>query len=101
MVLDHAAIRGVRGLLNASDFCADANELIASSIFALDDHGAPIDVVSVASWLHERDVLRRAGGASYLGALVDAGPSTRDERFRAIYSMHRRAGRAHSVKRIL
>lgn len=76
------AVRVVREILpDPKQFYAGANQAVCEAIYAILDArdgkhaGAPIDIVTVASWLRDRDRLAQIGGASYLAQLTDATPA--------------------------
>jgi replicative DNA helicase len=74
-LLDGEALDRVLELLEPEHFYSDAHRLVFDACRALSMNGTPIDVVSVASWLRSRELIQRAGGAKYLGELVDATPA--------------------------
>jgi replicative DNA helicase len=63
------------GPLSPEHFYADANGRIFEAIADLGRTQAPVDVVSVASWLRDRGRLAQVGGPSYLAQLADATPA--------------------------
>ncbi len=65
----------VGGWLRPEHFYSEANALIYKAISALFAVGTPVDIVSVASWLRDREQLSRAGGSSYLAQITDATPA--------------------------
>lgn len=75
MLLDRDALDRVVEMLQPEHFYSDANGRIFEACIALAGEGTPIDVVSVASWLRDRERIQQVGGASYLGQLVDATPA--------------------------
>ncbi len=75
ILLDNAALDRVLEFIEPEYFYSDANGLVFKACQALAQTGSPIDVVSVASWLRDRQQVQRVGGASYLGQLVDATPA--------------------------
>ncbi|GMV18384.1 MAG: replicative DNA helicase [Polyangiaceae bacterium] len=74
-MLSRDALDDVRDILAKDHFYADANYRIYEAICALDDAGAPFDVVSVASKLTDAGRLQQVGGAAYLGEICDATPA--------------------------
>lgn len=52
-------------------FFADANRYIYWAVCSLHESGEPHDIVTVAEWLRTRELIRRIGGARYLGEIVD------------------------------
>jgi replicative DNA helicase len=61
--------------LRAEHFYSDANRRIYEAIVELHDKGQPVDVVSVAGWLRDRERLEQIGGVPYLAQLSDATPA--------------------------
>ena len=59
----------------AKHFYADANRLIYQAATELRAEGRPIDIVSVAGYLRDRERLQHAGGTPYLAQLSDATPA--------------------------
>jgi hypothetical protein len=59
----------------ADAFYSDNHRLIFDAVSDLVGRGEPVDVVTVAHWLRERQLIQRAGGAKYLGELVDGTPA--------------------------
>lgn len=55
-------------------FFSVANARIFDAIRMLVRDGAPVDVVTLASWLRDREWLSSVGGTSYLGQVIDATP---------------------------
>ncbi len=74
-LLDSEALDRVLELLEAEHFYSDNHRLVFEACRSLSLDGTPIDVVNVASWLRNRELIQRAGGAKYLGELVDATPA--------------------------
>jgi replicative DNA helicase len=75
ILIEPNAIDRVLDLLKPEHFYAEANRRIYEAAIELTTNGTPIDIVSVAGWLHDRDRLAQVGGSSYLAQLVDAVPS--------------------------
>ncbi len=65
----------VRDILAREQFYSDANGLIWEAIVDLHTTKQKVDIVSVASWLRDREKLAQIGGASYLAQLADATPA--------------------------
>lgn len=61
--------------LERKHFYADANGHIYQAALDLREQGTPIDIVSVAGYLRDRDHLTRVGGSPYLAQLSDATPA--------------------------
>jgi replicative DNA helicase len=76
ILLDRDALDRVLEILNHHRlFYSQANGFIYEAAQELARVGTPIDVVSVASWLRDRERLQQVGGASYLAQLSDATPA--------------------------
>lgn len=75
ILLEKDALDKVLELLKAEHFYSEANRRIYEGAVELATAGTPIDIVSVAGWLRDRDRLAQVGGTSYLAGLVDAVPS--------------------------
>jgi replicative DNA helicase len=75
MLLDRRACAEALALLRAEHFYADANGLVFKAAEAVDADGRPVDIVTVAGWLRDRDRLAGIGGAAYLAQLSDATPA--------------------------
>lgn len=74
-LLDREALLILIGLLLPEHFYSDANGRIFEAVIDLHKIGKPVDIVSVAGWLRDRERLGQIGGASYLGQLADATPA--------------------------
>lgn len=61
--------------LERKHFYADANGYIFQAALDLREKGVPIDIVSVATYLRDREFLQRVGGTPYLARLSDAIPA--------------------------
>lgn len=61
--------------LQARHFYADANRWIFMAALDLRETGQPIDIVTVAGLLRDREKLQAAGGSPYLAQLSDATPA--------------------------
>jgi replicative DNA helicase len=68
--LDHVA-----EILRAEHFYSEANGRIYEAAVELAQIGQPIDTVTVASWLRDRERLPQIGGIGYLAQIVDATPA--------------------------
>lgn len=65
----------VSPILKPECFYSDANRRIYEAVVALVASKTSIDIVSVASWLRDRDWLTQVGGAAYIAQIADATPS--------------------------
>jgi replicative DNA helicase len=74
-MLDATALDKVLVILKPEHFYSDANGAIFEAIVALAIAQTPVDLVSVASFLRDREKLASVGGASYVAQLADATPA--------------------------
>jgi len=65
----------VGDVLRIEHFYSDANRRIYEAIVDLQTTNRPVDVVSVATWLRDREMLQQVGGTPYLAQLTDAIPA--------------------------
>ncbi len=76
VLLDADAFDSVQELLSPEHFYADANRRIYEAVLDLKSmSGQPVDIVSVAAWLRDRNRLSQIGGTPYLAQLADATPA--------------------------
>jgi replicative DNA helicase len=75
ILLDTSAFDQVQDTLRAEHFYADANKRVFEAVLELQNVGRPVDVVSVAGYLRDRNRLEQIGGTPYLAQLVDATPA--------------------------
>lgn len=77
ILLSREALDRVLEILKPEHFYSDANGRIyeAAQELASTIPPTPVDVVSVASFLRDRERLRQIGGPTYLGQLSDATPA--------------------------
>src|SRR5579862_3706390 len=71
ILIDKNAIYRVADLLTPPDFYSPANEKIFDVILTLHSKGQPIDVMSVTTFLKEKDRLAGVGGSAYLADLTN------------------------------
>ncbi len=76
LMMDKDAWYKVADLLSDDDFYEPKHQVIYSAIVELFSKNAAIDVLTVSNLLEEKKSLERAGGASYLTALVAGVPSS-------------------------
>lgn len=62
-------------IVQPEDFYADAHRRIQQAIVAVREHGANVDPVTVAGWLHAQNRLQQIGGRAYLVQIVGATPA--------------------------
>jgi replicative DNA helicase len=75
ILLDSSAFDQVQEYLLPDHFYADANRRIFEAVLELQNSGRPVDVVSVAGFLRDRNRLEQIGGTPYLAQLADATPA--------------------------
>ncbi|KYG06007.1 replicative DNA helicase [Sorangium cellulosum] len=75
ILLHRDALDRVLEILKSEHFYSEANSRIYEAAQELASGGTPIDIVSVASWLRDRERLAQVGGAAYLAQLADATPA--------------------------
>jgi len=73
--LDNEAFDRVADLLTADDFYLERLARIFKAMHSLSDQGLPIDVVTVADKLKQREELQAVGGVAYLAELVERVPT--------------------------
>lgn len=75
VLLKRSALDEVLGMLKPEDFYSDANGTILEAAIDLASRGEPIDTVTVAGWLRDRERLASVGGAAYIARIVDETPA--------------------------
>ncbi len=75
ILLDREALDRVLEILRPEHFYSEPNGRIYQAAQHLVKDGTPVDMISVASWLRERESLARVGGTAYLSQLADAMPT--------------------------
>ena len=75
LLLDNTAWDKVADVVTERDFYRHDHRLIFRSIAILAEKDEPLDVITLSSWLKDRDELENAGGLAYLGTLAKDTPS--------------------------
>jgi len=75
VLLEAGAFDQAYEALRPEHFYSDANRRVYEAIIELQSTGKPVDVISVASWLRDRERLEQVGGTPYLAQLSDATPA--------------------------
>jgi replicative DNA helicase len=75
ILLEREALDKVVTILQPEHFYSEANRRVFEGAVELSTRGTPVDIVSVAGWLRDRDRLGQVGGSAYLAQLVDTVPS--------------------------
>ncbi|MCH7492479.1 replicative DNA helicase [Patescibacteria group bacterium] len=76
LLIDKNAIIKVADIIMPDDFYKDAHGLTLESMIDLYEKREPIDVLSLASRLEDKDQLETIGGRSYLATLANAVPTS-------------------------
>lgn len=71
VLVDREIMGTVGEIVRPSDFYAHVHETIFMVLLELFDRGEPLDKITVAEALRNRDALERVGGLSYLSSLMD------------------------------
>jgi replicative DNA helicase len=71
ILVDREIMGTVGEIIKPKDFYAHVHETIYTALFELFDRGEPLDKITVAELLRQRDALERVGGLSYISALMD------------------------------
>jgi replicative DNA helicase len=75
IMLDATALDAVLEILKPEHFYSDANGKIYEAAVTLVSLKQPIDIVNVAGWLRDREILAQVGGSSYLAQIADSTPA--------------------------
>lgn len=94
-MLHQVAIDRVQPLLRPEHCYSDANRVTLDAIYALHNAGEPVDIVSVANYLREREQIGLIGGASYLAQISDATPAVAHVEAHASMVVEMWKGRQH------
>lgn len=88
--------------LRPEHFFSESNGTIFEAARDLHMQSSPIDLVTVASWLRDRELLRPIGGSGYLAQIVDATPAVAHVREHAAIVMRKaRMRRAISAAQLI
>ena len=74
LLLDEQAIIPISGKLQKEDFYRKEHALIYEAILALNNDGRNVDVVTVAEWLENRQLLDQCGGLNTIVSLAENTP---------------------------
>lgn len=75
MLLSAEAFDRVQEVLAPEHFYADRHRRIFEAVLELNQLNQPVDLVTVAGWLRDRERLAQVGGTAYLAELADATPA--------------------------
>ncbi len=74
VLVDNAAFNSAAEILTRDDFYRESHRRIFDAMAALAERSQPIDLVTLKDELNREAALEAAGGAAYLGSLVDGIP---------------------------
>jgi replicative DNA helicase len=74
-LLHRDALDSVLEILKPEHFYSEANATIFRGAVELASASRPVDIVSIASWLRDREQIQKVGGTAYLAQLTDATPA--------------------------
>ncbi|HEY5257250.1 MAG TPA: replicative DNA helicase [Candidatus Baltobacteraceae bacterium] len=83
ILVDREMMGTIGDIVKAEDFYAHVHETIFAALDDLYSRGEPLDKISVSEELRRRDVLEKAGGLSYLSALMDTVQSAASAKYYA------------------
>lgn len=75
LLIDKDAIIRVADALDSSDFYKEAHQMIYESMIELFERHEPIDILSLANRLAEKDQLEKVGGRTYVSSLANVVPT--------------------------
>jgi len=90
LMLDKSAIAKVADLLSPEDFYRKEHQDVYRVCMELFEKSIPIDLLSVANRLKEKELLKEAGGNSYLTELINSVPTSRHVQNYAQIVYHKR-----------
>lgn len=101
-ILRNDRIPEVASTLTAEDFYSPQHASMWRAVIGLHESGKPVDSITIASWLNDRDMLVSTGGAAAILRIIDETPSVAnvDEHARIIVrkAQRRRAiAEAHAI----
>lgn len=75
LLIDKEALTKVADILRPEDFYKDAHRLILEAMYELYEKREPIDLLSLANRLRDKNQLEMVGGQSYIASLTNAVPT--------------------------
>ncbi len=72
ILINNEAMNQVMDILSPEDFYRESNTALFEGMADLYHHGQAIDLITLSQWLTSKGLLEKAGGADYLGSLVEA-----------------------------
>lgn len=83
ILVDREMMGTIGEIVRAEDFYAHVHETIYKALEDLFSRGEPLDKITVSEELRRRDLLEKAGGLSYLSALMDTVQSAASAKYYA------------------
>ncbi len=80
---DNAVIGDVLQIVREENFYLDAHRKIFKAIVVLYDKGQPVDLVILAEWLKEQNLIEDVGGYPYLAELWESAPTAANAEYYA------------------
>ena len=74
VLIDNSTLYDILDILIPDDFYKPSHQKIFAAVVALNEQNEPVDLVTLATLLKERGLLKEVGGAAYLARLVDTIP---------------------------
>lgn len=75
VLLSRDTLDKIQPIVSPEHFYSDANRKIYEAFADLSANDRPIDILTVRSWLDDRGMLQRVGGARYLAEILDTVPA--------------------------
>jgi replicative DNA helicase len=75
MMIDKEAVYIAIEMLEAEDFYKEANQIIFSTIVALETEGEPVDMVTLTEELHRQNSVEKVGGVGYIAEVANIVPT--------------------------
>lgn len=75
MMIDKEAVYIAIEMLEAEDFYKEANQIIFSTIVALETKGEPVDMVTLTEELHRQNSVEKVGGVGYIAEVANIVPT--------------------------
>jgi replicative DNA helicase len=75
IMLDKEVIFSLTEFVRPGDFYKEAHRIVFESLLALNDHGDPVDLVTLVEELRQKGNLEKVGGISYIASLANAVPT--------------------------
>jgi len=83
MLLDNHACNLVLPILKADHFYREAHRKVFHSMVELNEHGTPVDIVTLTEALRQRGHLQEVGGATFIAELANRVPTAANAEYYA------------------